>query len=224
MSAVDDQADALHWARAFIAERESSLADMMLDDVLAAAREAAVDEASVRRALRTVGVRTRRDGTLGRRKHTARDGDAEAPLAPESRSERQSNRAPGGKVRIVAVDLDTDSQVDTHQPMSIVVQIRCDEPGRLHARLLVRDGQRGEVEAIAHVRDVTHPGLFSFSCDIPGDALGGLKHAVDVEASLATASETYASMHACAQRFRSRERSGHRPFVHIDARWSEGPG
>jgi hypothetical protein len=114
--------------------------------------------------------------------------------------------------------------VDAHEPMSIVVQIGCDEPGRLHARVLVRGGQRGELEAVAPVRVVTDPGLYTFSCDIPADVLGGVKHAVDVEAWLTTASETYASMHAYAQRFRSRERSGYGPFVQIDASWSGAQG
>ena len=123
----------------------------------------------------------------------------------ESRSGRQSKRAPEGKVRIVAVDLDIDGQpVDALQPMSIVVRIRCDEPGRLAPRVLVRDGERAEVEALAPVRDVTDPGELALRCDIPAGALGGLKHAVDVEAWLDTATETYASMHAHAQHFKSR--------------------
>lgn len=218
----DEDSGASHWTGAFIAARADDLADTMLDDVLSAARDAAVDEQGVRRALRTMGVRTRRDGTLGRRKQKARHGEGAAPLAPaESRSERRSNRAPGGKVHILAVDLDSDGQVDTLEPMSIVVRIRCDEPGRLHARLLVRDGQRGELEAVAPGRDVAHPGLYALRCDIPADALGGLKHAVDVEAWLATAGETYASLHLSAQRFKSRERSRHRPFVQLDDSWSE---
>jgi hypothetical protein len=242
LDADDEHARSLAWTRAFFAERKGTAGDLMLDDVLEAARDAAIDEESVRRALDVMDVRTRRDGRIrrrsaaaaadvaspaehvGRRKQKARRGEAATPLAPEeARSERQSNRAPGGKVRIVAVDLEPDGQPsDPLQPTSIVVRIRCDEPGQLQARVLVRDGQRGEVEAVAPVRDVDQPGVYALRCDIPANVLGGLKHSVDVETWLATAGGTYASMHVFAQRFKSRERSENRPLVHLDATWLEG--
>jgi hypothetical protein len=218
----DEDPAALQWTGAYIAEREDALADMMFDDVLAAARGADVDEDGVRRALRSFGIRKRGDGTHGRRKDKTRRGEAASEPSDEPAPERQSNRAPGGKVRIIAVDLDGDEPaVDELQGVSIVVRIRCDAPGRLNARVLVRTGERAEVEAVAPSRDVTSPGMFALRCDIPDDTLSAFRHAVDVEAWLNTATEEYASMHTQAQRFRSREGGRRRPFARVDATWSE---
>jgi len=292
----DDQADALEWTRAFLAEHGDTLADVLLDELLAAARDASIDEAGVRRALATQGVRTRADGTLRQRPRAAdvmssaadadpesvtwvralldaraadgailsrqdllraadeagidaseirralaalgvplrrnrvgwparatRQGDPRASLEPaKSRPEQQSTRAPAGKVHVVGVDLDEDGQpVDTLQPMPITVRISCDEAGTLAVRVLVRGAGHGELEAVPPVREVTEPGELALQFEVPPDALGELKHAVDVEVWLRTSTETYASMHVAARRFRSRERGGSRPFVRVDASWSK---
>jgi hypothetical protein len=213
--------EAVTWARSFLDAREAESVVVSREDLLRAAGEAGIDAPRVRQALTSLGVPLRRN-RVGWPTRTAPPGEGgESLRAGDSRAARPSKRAPEGKVRIVAVDLDTDGQpVDPLQPMSIVVRISCDEPGRLEARVLVRGAGHGEVEAVAPVRDVTEPGELALCVAIPADALGELKHSIDVEAWLRTATETYASMHASAQRFRSRERRGPRPFLRLDATWS----
>jgi hypothetical protein len=221
-SVVDADPEAVAWAQAFLAAREADGVAVSRQHLLGAAHEAGLDTARIRRALDSLGIQLRRN-RVGRPKRAGRRARSAGVLDPgASRPERQSRRVPNGRVRIVSVDVETAEQpVGPLQPLSIIVRIRCDGPGRLEARVLVRGAGHGEVEAIVPARDVTEPGTYGFSFEVPPRALGELKHSVDVEAWLRTETETFASMQVAAQRFRSRERGGRRPFVRLDAVWSE---
>jgi hypothetical protein len=219
-SVVDADPEAVAWAQTFLAAREADGVSVSRQHILGAAHEAGLDAGRVRRALASLGVQVRRN-RVGRPARSERRERSE--LEPgTSRPERQSKRAPNSKVRIVSVDVDNaDQPIDPMQPMSIGVRISCDGPGRLEARVLVRGAGHGEVEALAPPRDVNEPGTHAFGFEVPPGALGELKHSVDVEAWLFTDTETFASMQVAAHRFRSRDRGGRRPFVRIDAAWSE---
>jgi hypothetical protein len=155
-TADEAQAEALRWTRAFVAEHEETIVGMPLDDMLAVAREASIDEESVRRALAMLGLKQRGDGRLRRRPGA---GDSETDDEPDAETVAWTRAFLDAKAAEgVSVSLDEllrsaeESGVDRTQvqPALTVLGVPA-RPKRVgwRARKVTREERRAEEASIA---------------------------------------------------------------------------